>query len=217
MRGAQSAKDDALAISNDEEFFKMTEVQRQAGKGNGPGRTAQQAAEEATRAIKEITSDAAEAGQQAVAATAETARVGAETMQQTVQVGLDTAYKVARSTDQLMQVFGLSGQQSRELAQQSSQNIQAIANTSTILARGFQDFVREWLNFTQSRLDKNLGRLNALTTCRSLPDLVAQQSDLIRENLEEMIDKGQQIMQRSTEITQEAARTITAQTGAPRS
>ena len=96
--------------------------------------------------------------------------------------------------------------------QQSSQTVQAIADTSTILARGFQDVVREWLNFTQSRLDENLDRLNALSTCRSIPDLVAQQSDLVRENLQEMIDKGQQIMQHSTEITQEAARTITAQT-----
>jgi hypothetical protein len=125
---------------------------------------------------------------------------------------LDVAYKVAqRSNDEFLQVLGLSGQQSEELAQQSSQNVQAIANTSTVLARGFQDIVREWLSFTQSRLDENLDRISALRTCRSIPDLLAQQSDLIRENLEEMIDKGQQIMQRSTEITHEAARTITAQ------
>jgi hypothetical protein len=198
----------------------MNEGQKHAGKGNAPGRqmadTAQQAAQEGTRAIKDITNDAAEAAQQAVSATAEAARVGAETMQQTLQAGFETAYKVAqRSTDQFMQVIGLSGQQSRQLAQQSSRNVQAIANTSTILARGFQDVIREWLNFTQSRLDENLDRLNALSTCRSLPDLVAQQSDLIRENLEEMIDKGQQIMKNSTEVTQEAARTITAQTRSP--
>jgi hypothetical protein len=43
----------------------------------------------------------------------------------------------------------------------------------------------------------------------------ALQSDLIRENLEELIDKGQQIMQHSTEVTHEAARTITAQTRSP--
>jgi hypothetical protein len=180
---------------------------------------AQRAAQEGTRRIKEITNEAAEAGQQAVTATAEAARVGAETMQQTLQVGLDVAYKVAqRSTDEFLQIFGLSGQQSQELAQQSSQNVQAIANSSTVLARGFQDIVREWLNFTQSRLDENLNRLTALRTCRSVPDLFAQQSDLIRENLEEMIDKGEQIMRRSTEVTHEAARAITVQgqSGAPR-
>lgn len=111
-------------------------------------------------------------------ATAEAARVGAETLQQTLQVGWDAASKVAqRSTDQFMQVFGLSGLQSQQLAQQSSQNLQAIANTSTVLARGFQGVVREWLNFTQSRLDQNFDRLAALTTCRSIPDFVALQSD----------------------------------------
>ena len=199
----------------------MNEGQKQTGKAAAQGRqmaeTAQEAAEEGTRRIKDITTEAAEAGQHALSATSEAARVGAETLQQTLRVGWDAASTVAqRSTDQFMQVLGLSGEQSQKLAHQSSQNIQAIANTSTVLARGFQDVVREWLGFTQSRLDENLDRLNALTTCRSIPDFVALQSDLIRENLEEMIDKGQQIMQRSTEVTHEATRTITAQTRTPR-
>jgi len=168
----------------------MNETEKQGGKTAAQTRQmadkAQQAAQEGTQRIKEITNEAAEAGQQAVTATAEAARVSAETMQQTLQTGLDVAYKVAqRSADEFLQVFGLSGRQSQELAQQSSQNVQAIANTSTVLARGFQDIMREWLNFTQSRLDENLNRLSALRTCRSVPDLFAQQSDLIRENLEE--------------------------------
>jgi hypothetical protein len=198
----------------------MNEGQEQTAEVGAQGRqmaeTAQNAAQGGTRRIKDITNEAAEAGQHAVSATAEAARVGAETLQQTLQAGWDAASKVTqRSTDQFMQVLGLSGQQSQELARQSSQNIQAIANTSSVLARGFQDVVREWLSFTQSRLDENLERLNALTACRSIPDFVALQSDLIRENMEEMIDKGQQIMQHSTEVTHEAARTITAQTRSP--
>jgi hypothetical protein len=112
----------------------MNENEKQGGKAAAQGRqmadTAQQAAQEGTRRIKEITNEAAEAGQHAVTATAEAARVGAETMQQTLQAGLDVAYKVAqRSNDEFLQVLGLSGQQSQELAQQSSQNVQAIANT----------------------------------------------------------------------------------------
>lgn len=198
----------------------MNEGQKQSGKVSAQTRqmaeTTQDAVQEGTRRIKDITNETAAAGQHAVSATAEAARVGAETLQHTVQAGWDVTSKLAqRSTDQFMQVFGLSGQQSQELAHQSSQNIQAIANTSAILARGFQDIVREWLSFTQSRLDENLDRLNALKTCQSIPDLVALQSDLIRENLEELIDKGQQIMERSTKVTHEAVRTITAQTRSP--
>jgi hypothetical protein len=198
----------------------MNEGPKQAGKAAAQGRqmaeSAQNAAQEGAGRIKDITNETAEAGQHAVNATAEAARVGAETLQQTFQAGWDAASKVAQhSTDQFMQVMGLSGEQSQELARQSSQNIQAIANTSTVLARGFQDVVREWLSFTQSRIDENLDRLNALRTCRSIPDFVALQSDLIRENLEEVIDKGQQIMQHSTEVTHAAARIITAQTRTP--
>jgi hypothetical protein len=195
----------------------MNEAQKQTGKVANQGRqmaeAAQGAAEEGTRRFKDISSQAADAGQHAVNASAEAARVGAETLQQTLQAGWDAASKVAqRSTDNFLQVLGLSGRQSQELAQQSSQNIQAIANTSTVLARGFQNVVQEWLRFSHSRLDQNLDRLNDLSTCRSIPDFVALQSDLLRENLEEMIDKGQEIIQHSTEVTQEAARSITAQT-----
>jgi hypothetical protein len=199
----------------------MNEHQKQtatAAQGRQRAETAQQTAEKGAQRIKDIADEAAHARQNAVNVTADAAQVGAETMQETLQVGLDAASKVAqRSTDQFMQVLGLSGQQSQELVQQSTQNIQAIANTSTVLARGFQNIVREWLNFTQSRFDQNLDRLNDLTTCRSIPDLVALQSNLIRENMEEMIDKGHEIMQRSTEVTREAARSITSQsrTGGP--
>jgi hypothetical protein len=95
---------------------------------------AQGAAEEGTRRFKDVSSQAADAGQHAVNATAKAARVGAETLQQTLQAGWEAVSRVAqRSTDIFMQVLGLSWRQSEELAQQSSQNIQAIANTSIAL------------------------------------------------------------------------------------
>jgi hypothetical protein len=123
----------------------MDERQKQASRATVQERqatnTAQHAAQEGTQRIKEITSEAAEAGQHAVSATAEAARVGAETMQQTVQAGLDVTYKVAHSSTDPFMRMRLSGQQSQQLVQQSSQNIQAIADTSSILARGFQDVV----------------------------------------------------------------------------
>jgi hypothetical protein len=39
---------------------------------------------------------------------------------------------------------------------------------------------------------------------------MAVQSDLVRENLEQMIDNSRRIMELSAEVTNEAARTITA-------
>jgi len=195
----------------------MTDTPKQAGKETVQDRTrqmantARNAADEGSRRVRAATNEAAEAGQEAARAGADVARVGAETVQQTLQSSIEAAYKVAQhSTDQVMQIFGLSGQRGEEFAQQSSQNVQAIANTSTVLARGFQDISREWLRFTQARLDKNLDHLNALTNCRSIPDLMAVQSDLVRENLEQMIDNSRRIMELSAEVTNEAARTITA-------
>ena len=172
---------------------------------------AKNAAEEGSSRVIAAANEAADAGQEAARAGADVARLGAQTVQQTLQSSIEAAYKLAQhSTDQVMQIFGLSGQRGEELAQQSSENVQAIANTSTVLARGFHDISREWLEFTQARLDRNLQRFNALTNCRSIPDLMAFQSDLLRENLEQMIDKSRRIMEVSAEVTDKAARTITA-------
>jgi hypothetical protein len=166
--------------------------------------------ESATR-VRAAAEEAAEAGHQLTLVGADVARLGAETVQQTFQSSIDAAYKLAQhSTDQMMQIFGLSGRASEDFAQQSSENVQAIANTSTVLARGFQDILREWLQFTQARFDKNLERLNALTNCRTLPDLIVFQSDFLRENLEQMIDKSSRIVAISAKVTDSAARTITA-------
>jgi hypothetical protein len=44
-------------------------------------------------------------------------------------------------------------------------------------------------------------------------DLSAAQTELVRENLQEMIDNTRRIAERSMEVASEAARTITAGTG----
>lgn len=189
-------------------------LQDAAGKMANAAKNATQ--ESATR-VRAATNDAVEVGHQVTLAGADVARVGAETVQQTFQSSIEAAYKLAQhSADQMMQIFGLSGQASEEFAQQSSENVQAIANTSTVLARGFQDISREWMRFTQARFDKNLERLASLSSCRTLPDLIAFQSDFLRENLEQMIDKSSRIVELTAEVTDKAARTINGRSHAAR-
>jgi len=136
---------------------------------------------ESLRKVSESTVNAVEAG-------VESAQTLARTARETMQSSLSTASQTAqRSTDQVVQLFGISGRGTQDLAERASQNLQAVVRSSTILARGAGHLSHEIFGMSQERLLKNIDGLNALLGCRSIQDLLAVQSSLIRENLDQAI------------------------------
>jgi len=91
----------------------------------------------ASEAVKEST----DAGREAVDAAASAA-------QDATVVGLDG---VRRVTEQVSQALGVAGQ-NNEAVHQASENLGALAETSTVLAHGMQDVSREWLRLSQHGL-----------------------------------------------------------------
>jgi hypothetical protein len=77
-----------------------------------------------------------------------------------------------------------------------------------VLAQGAQEISREWFGLVQEQLKRNMEGLNALTRCRSVQDVVAVQSDLARDNLQQAIDTSRRVAELSLQITGDAARTI---------
>jgi len=126
-----------------------------------------------------------------------------------VQTGVEAARRVA---EEFGRVLGVAGQ-NENLTRQATQNLEAITQTGAVLMRGFQEVSREWLEVMQERLRKNGEGMSKLAQCRTLPDLAAVQSDLARDNLNQIIDLTRRIAERSMEIADEAAKTITAETG----
>jgi hypothetical protein len=154
------------------------------------------------KSVSEAVDGAKDAGQQAVDSAAGSA-------QEAAIVGLDGARRI---TEQFTRVLGLSGRESEAVARQASENLGALTETGTILARGFQDVSREWLTLSQHGVQKNIEGLTELARCRSLQDFVAVQSELMRNNWHYMIDVSRQIAERSIEIANEAAQTISSET-----
>src|SRR4051795_6380810 len=170
------------------------------------------AADEATRTARTVTNEAARVGEQAARTGADIARRSAETARETLQSGLNTATETfQRITDQFTQVLGFNGPQSEELARRSSQNVQAVSQASTVLAKGAQDVSREWFNAAQERLTKGMDGLNRLAGTRSVQDFVAVQSDLVRDDLEQVIDTNKRIAELSVRVADEAAGAIQVQ------
>src|SRR3954466_13020815 len=170
------------------------------------------AADEAARTARTVTDEAARVGEQTARAGADMARRGTETARDTFQSGLNTARQtLQRVSDQVTRVAGFNGPPAEELTRRSSQNLQAVSQASTVLARGAQEVSREVIQLVQDRLQKNVEAVNRLAGTRSVQDFVAVQSDLVRDGLQQVIDTNKRIAELSVRVAEEAARAIQAQ------
>ena len=170
------------------------------------------AADEAARTARTVTDEAARVGEQTARAGADVFRRGTETARDTVQSGLNTATETfQRMSDQFTKVLGFNGPQSEELARRSSQNLQAVSQASTVLARGAQEVSQEVFGLVQDRLTKNVDAVSRIAGTRSVQDFIAVQSDLARDTLQQVIDTNKRIAELSVRIADEAARAIQAQ------
>ena len=119
-------------------------------------------------------------------------------------------------TDQFTQVLGFSGPQSEELTRRSSENVQVLTEASTVIAKGTQELSREWLDFAQDRHAKNIDGIKRLAGCRSVQDLIAVQSDLLRDSLQELINTNKRVAELSVRLANEAAQRFQTQASASR-
>ena len=144
---------------------------------------------------------------------ADTARQAAETTQETLRVAAETATEtLRRAADQFGRTLGLSSEQGEELARQSTRNLEAVTECGTVLARGFQEISREWMSLVQNRVQRNLEAMETLASCRTMQDLVAAQTQLVRDNMQEIVDNSRQIAETSVKVANEAAEVLTGPT-----
>jgi hypothetical protein len=188
----------AVAKNVEDEMASMEETKRaEARRAREQVEAVQQVADDVTNTVR---------------AGAEGAQTAARAMQETLQNSFGAASEMARrSTDQALRLLSFPSGDAQGLAEQASENIRAVAQSSTVLARGVQDLSREWLELSQQRWQKNLEGLNALARCRSVTDFVALQSSLLRDNLEQTLANSRRIASLTVQVADEATRTMTVQ------
>jgi hypothetical protein len=189
---------EAVAKKVEDEVATVEETKRaEARRAGAPVETIQRVVDDVTNTVR---------------AGAEGTQTVARTLQETWQNSFSTVSEVARrSTDQAMQVFSVPNGEGQGLVEQASQNLRAVTQSGTVLIRGAQDVSREWLELSQKRWQRNLEGLAALARCRSMPDFVAAQTSLIRDNLDQTIDNSRRFAELARQVADEAARTMTVQ------
>jgi hypothetical protein len=137
----------------------------------------------------------------------------ARTAQEAAQSGLRTANEAAqRTSDQVLEVLNQTGERAQDLARLSSQNLTLMAEASSVLARGVQDLSREWFGLIQEQLQKNVEGFSALARCRSVPEFMTVQNELMRDRLQQSVEAARRMAAASTRVADEASRTISAKT-----
>jgi len=140
------------------------------------------------------------------------ARNGAETARQGIESGLNSTVRTfQRVTDQFTHVLGFAGPEAEELARKSSQNIEAVSQASSVLAKGAQEISREWFDAMRARVAKNVEAMSRLAGCRSVQDLVSVQSEIVRDGLGQAVNSSRRIAEVSIRVAEEAGRIIQSQ------
>jgi hypothetical protein len=148
-----------------------------------------------------------EAGERAARASAEMLQKNAETMHQVLQSGAEMTARLAEhSADQFSRVLGLSGDDAGKAAQKSSENIDAIMHSSSMLVEVSQNISREWSNFARARMEENVKRFEQLLHCRTPQDFAAVHSEMWRDNLDSFLQYARRIAETSMQATDAAAR-----------
>ena len=183
--------------------------------GNGPkavGEEVRRFSAGATEQAARVSEETARAGEEAARASTEILRTNVQTAQQAVQAGMDTATRSFEDLTRAMtRTWALHGEADDKGAQQSAQNLQAVSQATTVLAKGAQEASREWLNLAQQGVRTNLEAMSRLARCRTLQDVATVQGDLMRDTLQQAIQTGQTIADASRRNLEEARRVFEGQ------
>src|SRR5262245_44702195 len=177
----------------------------------------QEAARRMSDQMAQTTRTMADAGERTARMGAELMQRNSENMRTAMQSGTELATKLTeRSLDQFTRACGLTGDNAQHTMEQSSRNVQVMMETGALLAQGAQNVSGEWLNFTQTRAGRNLDRLDALLGCRTIGDMMAVQTALVRDSLEDFLQSARRTSEMTTRIADEAVRKMTDASLAPR-
>ena len=179
------------------------------------GRTA---VEDTARAGEAATRRAADAARSMADEGADTSRRMAEAGAEMTQRGADTARDLmgratqmaGQTTEQFNRMMGFSAEAQGEVAQQARENMDVMAQCGGVLMEGMQSIMREWMTFAQEAMARNVDGINAMMRSRSAQDLYAAQSNMVKDEVEMLLNRSVKVSELSAKIANDAVRRLNA-------
>lgn len=163
---------------------------------------------EGARVAEAVADKTAEATRAATKANADFLRTQIEATQQAVRSSLEAGISSFDGISQnLNRVFGVATPD-RDLAEKSAQNIQAVSRASSELAKGAHAVARAWFEAPQMAARTHLEAFSQLASCRSVQEVVTLQSNLLRDGLQQAIERGDAIARAHANAIQAATQAI---------
>jgi hypothetical protein len=176
------------------------------------------------KAVRDAAGEMARTARDAAEASRQTSLSGGEAIRQTAertsgiasQVAGDAAdagHQVAkRSAEQFDQIFTRQFETSQEVIRHAQQNLDVLMQVGGVLAGGFQSILREWADYAQTAVRRNVDGVNSLMHAHTLQDLASAQSDLLVSELQLLLDSSVKISEVTAHLARDAAQGIGART-----
>jgi hypothetical protein len=172
-------------------------------------KTAEDATRKTAGGAAELGRSALDAGERVALSGSELIQRNSEMMRRAWRSYLDMAAQMTgQSSEELARAFPLGNltgsDESRKAAEQSTRNVDAIVDTGHVLAKGAEDITRQWFDFARSRVEHNLGSLSEFAKCRSPQHVAALQSEMMRGNLEVLLQISRRVAEISMHVAEDA-------------
>ena len=115
-----------------------------------------------------------------------------------------------QAAEEYRRISGLNDE-AQKTSQHVAHNLDAIAQTTAVLSRGFHEVSREWLDVFQAHARRNVEAMTRIAQCRTMPDALAMQSELVLENLQGTINLTRRVAERSMQVVTEAEKQTEAE------
>jgi len=166
---------------------------------------ARQTAERATEQTKRIGDTAMKASEEMARLGSNLLRQNAELVQKSWSFGADMAAGLmSRSTEYVGRSLGFSGDEAQKATDRSAHNAETLLYSATTIAKGLNGASQEYFDFMRHLFEKNMEGMNELWRCRSLQDVAAIHTDLVRETVSDLFERNRRIADMSVRLADDA-------------
>ncbi|ACI98281.1 phasin family protein [Rhodospirillum centenum] len=96
----------------------------------------------------------------------------------------------------------------REAADRTVRSVETMVQMQSIMADGVQTFWKEWMDYTQGSVQRWADQMQNLLRARTMQDVIATQSDIVREEMEHMVRRSIRLSELASQSTDAAMRQL---------